>query len=593
MRRRTTVAAAAGLVLLASGSLAAQDSLPKPPPPQPRDSTVRVDRNRNCNGQTVTDLTIDARRPPFQGSSGRWRRIARFFGLHHRTTREKIIRRFVLLDVGEACSELRRAESERILRAQPYLAAATVRAVPDGRGGVRLEVVTIDEVPAVLGGNVSHGQVSMLRLGNTNVMGDAVAAQVEWRQGFFYRDALAASITDYQFAGEPFVASVDGRRGRVGGSLNIALNHPFYTDLQRVAWRATYGGARDFVRFVRPDSVPGSFGDPSLSVVREYWDVGGLLRVGQPGRLSLFGLSVSREREANAGAPVVVSDSGLLPDTAAALVGRYPSFRATRVNALWGIRNVRYVTVQGFDALTAVQDVRTGFQLGSLLGRSLPALGASDDDIFVGGDLYVGWGTKRSLLAMQVQGEGRQDGDTQRWDGILGSGRLASYTKIGRRHTLIASHEMAGGWRQRVPFQLTLGAYDGGVRGYHGSRVAGAQRAVTSVEDHWFIGRFRSFADMGVAPFVDAGRMWAGDAPFGTTTRTPKFGAGIGLLASVPPRSKRLYRLDVAFPLSPDGHAKWEVRLSSSDNTHDFLRQPNDVQRSRGRTVPVSVFSWP
>jgi hypothetical protein len=328
--------------------------------------------------------------------------------------------------------------------------------------------------------------------------------------------------------------------------------------------------------------------------MREYWDVGGLVRVGQPGRLSLFGLSVSREHEANSQVPVVVSENGLKPDTAAELTGRYPSFRTTRLNALWGIRNVRYLTVQGFDALTALQDVRTGFQFGAILGRSLPVLGASDDDIFVGGNLYAGFGTAASFLAMEAEAEGRQDGNTQRWDGILGSGRVGWYNRMGRRHTVITSYDMAAGWRQRVPFQLRLGDFDGGVRGYGGSRVVGAQRSVVRVEDHWFIGRFRSLADLGIEPFVDAGRMRAGDAPFGVTTRTPRFGAGIGLLAAVPPRSKRLYRLELAFPLSPDAHAKrFEVRVTSSDETRDFLREPGDVRRSRGRTVPASVFNWP
>ena len=574
--------------------LAGQDAPVPHPVAVPRDSVIRIAHNRNCNGQPITEITVDARRPPFVGASGRWRRLARSVGLHHKTTRDEIIRRFLLLDVGAPCSEIRRAESERILRAQPYLAAATVRAVPDDTGGVRLDVVTVDEVPAVIGGDVSHGRLSMLRAGNSNLFGNAIAAQLEWRQGFFYRDGYGASATDYQFLGMPYIASFDGRRSPVGGRLNLALSHPFYTDLQRFAWRSTYGRARDFVRFVRPDSVPGSFGDPSLSVNREYWDVGGLVRIGQPGRLSLFGLSVSREHEANAQTPVVVSESGLRPDTAAALTGRYESFRTTRINALWGIRNVRYLTVQGFDALTALQDVRTGFQLGALLGRSLPALGASDDDIFVSGDLYAGAGTARSFVALETAAEGRQDGDTQRWDGILGSGRIAWYGKVGRRHTLIASHEMSAGWRQRIPFQLTLSDFDGGVRGYHGSRVVGAQRAVTRLEDHWFIGRFRALADVGLAPFVDAGTMRAGDAPFGVNTGSPRFGAGIGLLAAIPPRSKRLYRMDLAFPLSPDAHAKrFELRISSGDETRDFLREPGDVRRSRSRTVPASVFTWP
>lgn len=557
----------------------------------PQDSTTLVARNRNCNGQTVSSIEIDARRPNFGGASAGWRKLARKFGLHHRTTRDDIVRRFLALEVGAPCSELRRAESERILRAQPYLADARVRTAPDGANGTRVTAETVDEVPIIFGAAVSRGRPSRLKVGNTNVLGTAIAAEVGWREGFFYRDGWSARMTDFQFAGRPYVLNLDAQRKPLGGQILSSIAHPYLTDLQRIAWRGFYGDGRDYVRFLRPDSV--APGDPSISVHREYWDVGALVRIGRPGRLSLFGLSLSREREVSDQEPFVVTDSGIVADTAAELAGRYPSFMAARLNALWGIRDVRFMTVNGFDALTAPQDVRTGFQLGTILGRSIPALGTDQDDIFVGADLFVGTGSPRSYVGLEATGEGRQDLNTTRWDGILASGRAAWYLRLAPRHTLVTSGQFGGGWRQRVPFQLTLADYEGGVRGYRGSRVAGAQRLVNMIEDRWYVGRFRQVADLGVAGFVESGRVWAGDAPYGQTSET-KVAAGFGLLATLGVRSKRVLRVDVGFPLSPDRYAnRWEVRFSSRDLTRDFLREPNDVSRGRERTVPSSVFTWP
>src|SRR4029078_9771625 len=83
--------------------------------------------------------------------------VARIARSIHATTRPDVIRRFLLLREGERCNELRRAESERILRAPPFLADASVVAVPNADGSVDLVVRTADEIALVLGGSVAFG----------------------------------------------------------------------------------------------------------------------------------------------------------------------------------------------------------------------------------------------------------------------------------------------------------------------------------------------------------------------------------------------------------------------------------------------------
>ena len=91
-----------------------------------------------CKGQIISRIDVSAR-PPFEvrGSSLQ-RRIARQLTEVHSTTNPNIITRFLALQPGMPCTELRRLESERILRAQPYLADATVTVYPDNFGGVYL-----------------------------------------------------------------------------------------------------------------------------------------------------------------------------------------------------------------------------------------------------------------------------------------------------------------------------------------------------------------------------------------------------------------------------------------------------------------------
>ena len=109
-----------------------------------------------CKGERISRIDVDAS-PPFRITGDKmWHRWGRFAAKQHVTTRDAVIRRYLALQLGSQCTELRRAESERILRAQPFLADATVLAYADGAGGVILNVTTVDEISLILGlGNTS------------------------------------------------------------------------------------------------------------------------------------------------------------------------------------------------------------------------------------------------------------------------------------------------------------------------------------------------------------------------------------------------------------------------------------------------------
>jgi hypothetical protein len=542
-----------------------------------------------CDGRIVSDIVIRTQGPSFGGIFARSGLMSALVSGVHVTTSPDVVGRFLLLERNKPCTSTLRADSERILRGQPFLAGASVTTLDDGNGGVRVEVVTVDEISLVASGAVSQDSpyISALRLGSSNVQGLGIYAAGEWRDGDFYRDSWRGSAIDYQLLGRPIQLAVDGERRQLGGGWSSELRHPFLTDVQRIAWRVVVGSSRDYFPFARPD-----FAKPSVPLMRKFGDVGMVLRIGEPGRLSLFGLSFSREESSPSTDIVVVTDSGLVPAPNSTLASRYSARRAARLNFLWGVRNVAFKRVEGFDALTGEQDVRTGFQLGTLLGRSLSVLGTFDDDILISTDIYAGVGTARSFGAIQLLAEGRQNYDDNRWDDILSSGRAAWYFKPHERHTTIVSGEWSGGWRQRAPFQLTLGEARGGMRGYSRPDLPGGRRAIGRLEERWVLGNVRGNADAGVALLAEAGRVWAGDVPFGETTPM-KYALGTSLLAALPPGSKRLWRLDLMLPLNRGDGARLELRLRTEDRTRAFWREPRDIERSRERSLPQRIFQWP
>lgn len=542
-----------------------------------------------CKGEIISRVDVSSR-PPFEIRGSKiQQRLARFVTELHATTRPAVISRFLVLSPGMACTELRREESERVLRTQPYLAQATVRAFPDSAGGVYLLVETVDETSLLIGGGASGNTpfVRAFRLGEANLMGEAMSVVGNWRYSEDFRDTYSARIVDYQFLGRPYQLAMEGARRELGGDWAFELSHPFLSELQRYSWRANAGSGDAYLYFRRPDATR-----VAVRLKRSYSDAGGVVRIGRPGRLALVGASMSYERELPQPFPTMVGFGNTELDTSGVLIGRYKRLGTTRVNALAGLRDVSYLRVKGFEALDGLQDVRKGFELATLFGRGVDAIGQREHDLFVSANLYTGVGSAASFTGLEILAEGRRDGDNNRWDGMLASGRLATYVKLAPRHTFVSSFEFSGGWRQRIPFQLSLADRDGGPRGYADSWSAGGQRLVGRIEDRIVIGGVKQFATIGLAPFIDAGKLWAGDAPFGVDSKI-NASVGLGILGALPPGSQKLWRIDLSVPLNRSAGAKWGVRVSSRNFTRMFWKEPGDVQRNRERSVPTSVFNWP
>ncbi|MEW5917894.1 MAG: hypothetical protein AB1762_15940, partial [Gemmatimonadota bacterium] len=534
----------------------------------------------------ISEVSIRTHAPDYGGLFERVPVLERIVDGMHTTTAPEVVRNFVLLEKGKPCSPLQRYETERILRTQPFLAQASVTAFADGPDAVRVEVVTVDEpsVVAVVGVEKTPPLVYRLTVGNANMGGQGVYASASWRDGGQLRSLLGGRYSNYQLWGKPYQMHVNGARRERGSEWSSLVSYPFLTDVQRSAWRLAMSRTLDFVPFRRPDSL--SLG---MKVDRTLADVGAMTRIGRPGRLALLGLSLTMDRARTADMPVTLGVDGELPDSTAALIGRFDSYRVARVNALLGVRAVRFMRVSGFDALSAEQDVRRGVQLGVAFGRSLP-IENWDDDVYIAGGAYIGGGGPRSFAAVEVGAEGRRALGADEWNGIYTGGRGAAYFRPHNRHTITTSVEWSGALNPRLPVQLTLADRKAGVRGHSKAREGGAQRLILRLEERWRLGDIRGTGDLGVTAFADAGKLWLADAALGTDTPwRPTVGAGIVL--AIPPRSQRLWRVEFAVPLSNGGGGRFEVRLSSAAQTRSWWLEPFDLRRS-GRRSPLGVTEF-
>jgi hypothetical protein len=540
-----------------------------------------------CAGQIVTEVVVRTEAPSF-GAAARFPWLGNVVTRTHRTTSPGVIRALLVLKPGDRCTPLRRSESERLLLAMPFIAYASVTAFPDG-DGVRIEVFTVDEPQVVLDAGVKGAAPFVTRFGtgNANLLGNAVHASALWRDGGFYRDVFAGRYTNYQLFSRPYQLDLRGGRRELGYDWSGQVAFPFLTDVQRVAWRVSTGGSEEFTRFFRGGDRPAS-----IPVTREYMEASVLGRIGPSARMGLIGTQFSVEDVEPAARPVVITPGGLVPDSTPALVGRYAPFRSVRLNALLGFRRLRFKRVAGFDALDAPQDLRTGIQVSSTFGRSLPtSRGSSRGETFVGTELYVGRASDRMYGAIDADVEGRlaDDGD---WSDLVTNGRAAWYVRPHPRHLLTLDLSWSAVRESRAPVQLSFADRRGGLRGYDRSWLGGGSRVVVRAEERWRVANVRGSATLGVAVFSDAGVIHGSDSPLGVGSGLRQ-SVGASLIVAAPARSQRMWRVDLAMPTNRGDGARFELRLTSEDRTQQFWRVPNDIRSARERVLPQSVFRWP
>jgi hypothetical protein len=540
-----------------------------------------------CDGKVITAIDVVRNPPALIGRDpSAFRRSIQHFLFQSGTTREAPIRSFLLTRVGKRCSDGALSELARVVRAQPYLAAVSVRAEADSGDGVRLVVETVDEVPVIIGGGYTSRGLTNLKYGNSNIGGAGLLAAGAWRNDPAFRDGLSLTMSKFGLLDQPIVTSLDAQRDPLGGHFTVGMTRPFLSDLQHIAWYA--GGTHDntYRSFVRPDG-PGLL----LPVKRDIWSAGAIARFAWRWAGFMIGPIATYEKTQPSNAGVFVADNRLNPADTSVFNNRYAPYRTFRAGFAAGFRGLDYMHVQGFDALLGEQDVARGIQLAATLERGLSVASATDESSLLSLDLYSGVGTPRSFVGLAVRGEELPAGNGDSWSAAVVSGRTAWYFKPTELRTFEASLEFAGGWRERLPLQLTLGDSRFGLRGYNGAAIAGGRRAVLRLEERAAAFKTGSFVQWGWAAFSDIGKTWSGNVPFGESVSRASI--GVGLLAAVPPKSRRMLRADVAVPVTSGAPKGWVVRVFAVDATRFFWRDPSDLTQVRAGAPASPIFGWP
>jgi hypothetical protein len=542
-----------------------------------------------CRGDSITSMDI-RRFPPASENAARRALDAttEAVGLTHSPSDPDLLLAYVRLKPGGRCTELERRESERLLRAQPFIASAAVTAHRTAPGQVIIRIVVVDEWPYIAGASIRDGWFSAVRMGAQNIKGRGLTAVASFENGGAYRTGYGLRLEQYGLLGRPAFATFVVERRPLGGVIDFGVAKPFLTDAQR--W-AAHGGIAEETQFLTLVRDTGT--DVAVETARRAYDISLVARVGRPrrnGLVGLAGVALLREEARAGGGTVVISDSGLVSTFDGEINGRFPDYIAGRAGAILGFRMLDYLTVSRFSSLRAEQDVGRGVQASLLLAPSVTTT-FDRQDMLISGDVYGGIGGSRSFLSLRAGGEARPDRPNGQWRGVATSVRFDWYMLPSERRTRTLTLSGAAIARPIVPSQLTFRDPEGGIAGLATSHDAGGRRLVLRHEERWLLPWFRSRADLAFAGFADVGRIWKSDVPYGRTSPT-RGSLGIALLGA-PRFGKRVYRLDIAVPVNPGpGDGGIVFRLGSADRTGTAWMESRDVIRSRGGTGPATLTRW-
>lgn len=570
-----------------------------------------------CEQASITHIFVDNHsiydgpEPDSSGGGGLVRTVSNWARTAanrlHRRTRPGFIERELLFKTGDCLDPLMLDESERLLRALPFIADADVYPVPVTEDEVHVVVDTRDDWTLKLDVRPEwENGLRLTHIGATeeNLFGTGTLFGFYLSERYEKRD-LGVQLRTFQFAGTRLDTHLAGGRTRTGVFFTESLAYPFVGEVGRWAFVESYTLREDLFSYAAP--AGSSFTNASLPIQTRYGEATLGRRLGIPGDLTVLAAGVSWEDvrfEGFPGGVEVISGSDFSvrhqadSATVEAIRPQVSPRRGGYVSMVAGKRKVRFVKRRGLDAIRGEQDVRVGTEaivaLGASFGRERSALVDNGRDIRGSLSLFAGsaganWAFNTEL---SVEGSRLLEGGAGEDDfrDILGEAGAYLYWHPGesRRHTLVVGVSGAGGWNNTLPFQLTVGGPTG-LRGYDRYDFPAAQRVVVNLEDRIALdGPFRDLFDLGLTLFIDAGAGWRGQVPFGTDSGL-RASAGAGIRVALPSGARQVWRLDLAAPL--ECRSLSCVQFRAGHDVVSLLTGFNDRQLRRSRTAsPAAAF---
>ena len=453
----------------------------------------------------------------------------------HVRTRKDVIRRLLLFRSGDSYRPDLLAESERLLRAQPYLYDAEVRPIRYEGNRVDIEVRTRDVWTLQVGVGFSRSggeNETSIGIEDSNFLGTGKSILVRHESDVDRRREIYR-YKDRNLLGKRFQLEASLEDNSDGGRERLSIRRPFY------ALDARWSASLDYVddRREQPIYERGGEVDRFFYNTQVYAASFGLSNGIRDRVTRRWSTGVQYETRRFDPIPGVTVDLPQDQTFAFPWIG-YQYLREG------------FVELRDLDRLHRTEDLNLGHDFRATLGRSTTAFGADEDrTLFSAGYDYGTQLGQSQIMLLATGGSGRVvEG---RGENIRAHAQLRYYARDFGRHLfyMMVRGDYADGLDGQD--QLQLGG-DSGLRGYPLRYLQGDRRFLVTLEQRfytdWHVARL---AHIGAAVFVDLGSAWfAGDEENGFDLRKD---VGFGLrISSSRSSSASMIHVDVAFPLDGD-----------------------------------------
>lgn len=517
---------------------------------------------RQCPEGAISSVLIqngsvfDLSAPALEGRFGWAYRLAN--ALHFRT-RSGVIDRELLFKPGDCYDVDALRDSERLLRGFGFIARADIYGIRESDDSIQVVVDTQDEWSTRIQPEVDSRdgvELAGITLVEDNIFGTGRRVALFYDQSNDQK-VYGAEFASPQVLGTRIDLGLQASKTEVGYSYHQAIAYPFVGEWGKWAFRQQIGREDEFFELL----VPRSSEEPDriwLPMRRIEVEVGGAFRWGgERYRHGLVGAALVHEKIGYPDAPVYPDSLGRPIVPLVAFTPEWSPTRSTRAMILLGGRSVEFVRRRALETINGIEDLQLGIEGDISFGPTLPFLTDEDDLAFSAGLSAAAEPADVLAIGGQLAFKGRRRMDVNEeaeWADLVGEISLWGYLRSEPEspNTVVASMSVVGGWNATSPFQLSLGS-DAGLRGFPRHLDPGGRRVVASIEHRRYLGwPLPELFDLGGVAFLDAGKIWPGDVPFGIESPV-RATVGVGIRAAFPAGSRQTFRADIGVPLR--GHS--------------------------------------
>lgn len=443
----------------------------------------------------------------------------------HIVTKAAVIRREMLISVGEPFSTLRAEETARNLRSQYRLVDAWIETERLPNDHLLVKVVTVDQWSLVGGPELSReGNRNRYKFGfeERNLLGYNQLLAFDWVVQEGDDNYIHTRFRDHRFFGKPFMLAAEHNTDPRAELTQLSVSRPFYSLDQNLSLSATLsrsGGRRD----VYDDSVRVGFWHSradQFDLITE-WRTGSRYTKFSVGTWYVYHADRVDERS---GEGIDFPNDSIYHLPALLLKGTHTDFLRVR-----RISNVSLL--EDFSAITGVE---------ILAGRAFNTDFRSHayDVLDITGRVGQMVGSNL-LIASHQQTYWLKSGRQLRSRGISSLryfNNAFSFLTVAMRAQYRSDH-----YSSSVP-PISLGGTSG-LRGFDEFALSGDRAGTLNLETRWFPGVDILSTLIGGVVFADFGRTWKKDEPFSLRDMQYALGAGLRISLERATRSE-IIRID-------------------------------------------------